>query len=72
MHFGPNIGILCPFRPMPDQKPMQAMFLGGFSVMWVTKLLISPGKIRIFLLKIGIFVNFGPGLAGSFSALLVD
>ena len=28
--------------------------------MWVTKLLISPGKIRNFLPKIGIFVHFGP------------
>ena len=41
--------------------------------MWVTKLLISPVKIRIFCPKatkigpeIGIFVHLGPGLAGSF------
>ena len=41
--------------------------------MWVTKLLISPVKKRIFCPKndpiwpeIGIFVHFGPGLAGSF------
>ena len=33
---------------MPDQKPIWTRCLGGFSVMWVTKLLISPGKIRIF------------------------
>ena len=42
--------------------------------MWVTKLLISPVKIKIFcpkMTKIGIFVHFGPGLAGSFGALLV-
>ena len=46
--------------------------------MWVTKRLISPAKIRIFNPKtakfgpeIGIFVHFGPGLAGSFGALLV-
>ena len=45
--------------------------------MWVTKLLISPVKIRNFLPKndqiwpgIGIFVHFEPGLAGSFGALL--
>ena len=38
--------------------------------MWVTKLLISPGKIGI-LPEIGLFVLFGPGLAGSFDALLV-
>ena len=33
---------------MPDQKTMRTLCLGGFPVMWVTKLLISPGKIRIF------------------------
>ena len=38
--------------------------------MWVTKLLISPGKIGI-LPEIGIFVLFGPGPAGSFGALLL-
>ena len=31
-HFGPNIGIFGPFRPMPDQKTMQTRCLGGFSV----------------------------------------
>ena len=41
--------------------------LGGFSIMWVTKLLISPVKKRIWP-KIGIFGQFGPGL---FSALLM-
>ena len=46
--------------------------------MWVTKLLIFPVKKKFFLPKnnqiwpgIGIFVHFGPGLAGSFGALLV-
>ena len=46
--------------------------------MWVTKLLISPLKKKDFLPKndkiwpkIGIFVHFGPGLAGSFGALFV-
>ena len=46
--------------------------------MWVTKLFISPVKIRIFCPrttkfgpKIGIFVHFGPGIAGSFGALSV-
>ena len=46
--------------------------------MWVTKLLIFPVEIRIFLPKIdhiwpkiGIFGHFGPGLAASFGALLV-
>ena len=46
--------------------------------MWVTKLLISPVKKRIFCPKndqiwpkIGIFGQFGPGHVGLFSALLV-
>ena len=42
--------------------------------MWVTKLLISPVKKRIFCpktTKTGIFGQFGPGHAGLFSALLV-
>ena len=42
--------------------------------MWVTKLLIPEVKIRIFCpktTKVGIFVHFGPGLAGSFGALLL-
>ena len=41
--------------------------------MWVTKLLISPVKKRIFCpktTKIGIFGQFGPGHAGLFGALL--
>ena len=45
--------------------------------MWVTKLLISPGKkdvlpqnVQIWP-KTGIFGQFGPGHAGFFSALLV-
>ena len=36
---------------MPDQKPMWTRCLGGFSVMWVTNLLISPVKIRMFCPK---------------------
>ena len=36
---------------MPDQKPMWTRWLGGFSVMWVTKLLISLVKKRIFCPK---------------------
>ena len=46
--------------------------------MWVTKLLISPVKIRIFCPKttkfgpkLAFLVNFGPGHAGLFGALLV-
>ena len=38
--------------PMPDQKPMWTRCLGGFSVMWVTKLLISPVKKKDFLPQI--------------------
>ena len=59
---------------MPDQKPMRARCLGGFSVMWMTKPFISPVEIRIFCpkkTKIGIFVYFAPGLAGLFGALLL-
>ena len=47
---------------------MRTRCLGVFSVMWVTKFLISLVKIW---LKICVFVHFGPGLAGSFGALLV-
>ena len=62
---------------MPDQKPMWTRCLGEFSVMWVTILLISPVKKRIFAQndqiwpKIGIFGWYGPGHAGFFGALLV-
>ena len=47
-HFWPNIGIFGPFDPMPDQKTMRTRCLGGFSVMWVPKLLLYPIKIGIF------------------------
>ena len=45
---------------MPDQKPMRTRCLGGFSIMWVTKLLISLVKIRIFCPRT---TKFGPNLA---------
>ena len=52
--------------------------LGGFSVMLVPKLLLSPvKKLGIFakndqiLPEIDIFGHIGPGLEGSFGALLV-
>ena len=45
---------------MPDQKTMWTRCLGGFSVMWVTKLLISEVKKRIFCPKT---TKFGPKLA---------
>ena len=59
-HFGPNIAIFCTFCPMPNQKPMWTRCLGGFSVMWVTKLLIFPVEIKIFCPKM---TKFGPKLA---------
>ena len=37
-----------PFDPMPDQKTMRTSCPGGFYVMWVPKLLLTPIKIRIF------------------------
>ena len=45
---------------MPEQKPMWTRPPAGFSVMWVTKLLISPVKKRIFCPKT---TKFGPKLA---------
>ena len=54
---------------MPDQKPMWTRCLGGFSIMWVTNLLISPVKKRIFAQK---WPNLAfLFIAGSFGALLV-
>ena len=50
-HFGPNVGIFGPFRPVSYQKTMQTRCLSGFSVMWVPKLLLSPVKIRMFCPK---------------------
>ena len=47
---------------MPDQKPMWTRWLGGFSVMWVTKLLISQVKKRIFCPKLAFLVNFGQAM----------
>ena len=62
---------------MPNPKTMGTRYQGGFSVKWVPKLLISQVKIRIFAQKQPNvarnwhFWSFGPGLAGSFGALLV-
>ena len=56
----PNIGNVGPFPPMPDQKIMQTRCLGGFSLMWVLNLLLSPVKIRIFGQKT---TKFGPKFA---------
>ena len=59
-------------------KTMWTRCLGGFSIMWVTKLLISQVKKKDFLPqndqiwpKIGIFGWYGPGHACFFGALLV-
>ena len=41
-HFGPNIGIFGPFRPMPVQKTMQTRCLGGFSVIKPTRKARGP------------------------------
>ena len=59
-HFCPNIGIFGPFDPMPDQKTMRTRCLGGFPIMWVTKLLTFLVKIRIFCPKT---TKFGRKLA---------
>ena len=45
---------------MPDQKTMWRRCLGEFSVMWVTKLMISQVKKRIFCPKT---TKFNPKLA---------
>ena len=72
------MGIFGPFDHKPDQKKMRTSCLGGFSVMLVPKLLLSPvKKLGIFakndqiLPEIDIFGHIGPGLEGSFGALLV-
>ena len=59
-HFWPNIGIFGPFDLMPDQKTMGTSCPGGFSIMWVLKLLLTPIKIRIFGPKMA---KFGPKYA---------
>ena len=59
-HIWPNIGFFGPFDPMPLKKEMWTSCPGGFSVMWVQKLLLPPVRIRIFGLKTA---KFGPKLA---------
>ena len=54
------MGSFGPFDLMPDQKTMQTSCLGGFSIMWVPKILLTPVKIRIFGLKPA---KFGPKYA---------
>ena len=45
---------------MADQKTMRTGCLGGISIIWVPKLLLTPLKIRIFGPKT---VKFGPKYA---------
>merc|ERR1712240_337203 len=72
---GQILPFFCTFCPIPHQKTIRTRCLGGFSVMWVTKLMISPVKKWIFCpktTKFGLFGQFGPGHAGLFGALLVS
>ena len=63
--FWPNISLFGPSDPMPDQKTMQTRRLGGFSIMWLSKLLLTPEKLgflapkRQIWSKICIFGHFG-------------
>ena len=57
---GQILPFFCTFCLMTDQKPMWTRCLGGFSVMWVTKLMISQVKKRILCPKT---TKFGPKLA---------
>ena len=59
-HIWPNIGFFGPFDPMPLKKEMWTSCPGGFSLMWVQKLLLPPVRIGIFGLKTA---KFGPKLA---------
>ena len=59
-HFLPNIGIFGKFDLLPDQKTMRTSCTCVFFIMWVTKLLLTPVKIRIFGQKMA---NFGPNYA---------
>ena len=54
--------LFLPIFPMPYQKTMQTRWLGGFSVVWATKLLISSGKIRIFCPKLAFLFILGQAL----------
>ena len=44
-------GICVPFRPMPDQKPVQTRCLGGFSVLFHFRTLASLPCLAIFSIK---------------------
>ena len=73
----PKNGIFGPFDPMPDRKTIRTSCLGGFSVTWVSKLLLPPIRLRFLApkgriwSKICIFGHFGPniGIFGQFCPL---
>ena len=54
------MGIRGPFDLMPDQKTMWTSCLGGFPIIWVPKLFLTPLKTRIFGPKTA---KFGPKYA---------
>ena len=73
MDFWPKTAKFGPFDLLPDQKTMGTSCIGGFSIMWVPKLSLTPIKFRIFGQKrpnlaqnghfwsnIGIIGIFGP------------
>ena len=57
---GQILPLFCTFCPMPDQKNNVNRVPRWVFSMWVTKLLISPVKIRIFCPKKS---KFGPKMA---------
>ena len=67
-HFWPNIRISIvsgPIDLLPEQKTMRTSYLGGLSIMWVPKLLLTPVKIRNFgpkTAKFGQNMHFGPNI----------
>ena len=61
-YFWTNIGIFGPFDLLPEQKTMRTSYLGGLSIKWVPKLLLTPVKIRNFgskTAKFGQNMHFG-------------
>ena len=67
------MGFFGPFDPMADQKTIQTSCLGGFSVMWVPKVLLIPIEIRILgpkrpNLVLCIYGHLGPNI-GRFGPL---
>jgi len=50
-HFWQYIGLLGPFNPIPHRKTMRTSCLGDFYVKWLTKFLLTPIKVIIFVHK---------------------